>query len=86
MISLALRTIGVLYDITKVETVLDGWHTYLCRGAVCLGVANVRNLLHLLNTFAPEILKVPQAPIVFNVINDCCQVLLLLGTAKCLIH
>jgi hypothetical protein len=59
MISLALRTIGVLYDITKVETILDGRHTHLGGSAVCLGFAHVRNLLNLLNAFAPEILKVP---------------------------
>ena len=83
MIPLGLRAIIIpLYYITKVQAVLDGWCADLLLdgriGGISPKVLQLLGLLHLLHALAAEVLQVPQTAIVFDVVDDSCQILLLM--------
>lgn len=82
MIPLGLRAIIItLYDIAKVQAVLDGRCADLLLdgriGGICPEVLQLLGLLHLLHAFAAEVLQVPQTAIVLDVVDDRCKILLL---------
>jgi hypothetical protein len=82
MIPLGLRAIIIpLYYITKVQAVLDGWCADLLLGGriggICPEVLQLLGLLDLLHAFTAEVLQVSQTAIVLDVVNDRCQILLL---------
>lgn len=84
MIPLSLRAIVIvtLYNVAEIQTVLYGRSAYLLRPTlvvcICAQILQLLSLLSFFHSFAPEILKISETPIVFNVINHSGEVLLLL--------
>ena len=85
LVSLTLWTIDLLDNITKVESVLYWRSSHLLIMLPWVLSVLLLVLLNLLHALAPKVLKISQTSIVFNVINDSSQVLLL-RWPYCLIH
>lgn len=84
MISLTLRSICVLDNIAEIKTVLYRRSSYILflpvTHYIIVGASTQKLnllLLYLFYAFAPEILQVPQAPIVLDIIDDSGEVLLI---------
>ena len=93
VISLCLRSIVIvtLYNVAEIQAVLDGRCANLLLspwiGSICTKILQLLSLLYFFHALASEVLKISEAAIVLDIVDYCCEILLLLiGWADSLVH